>query len=261
MSQSHLVLDREGAPHIESVQDIKPCVRAANFTGATEQHTLLTYMTMKSRLQGFALRLAARSIRDDAHVASDSLGCCMSLISWAWAQPVGLLHRLRRRFRAVHPGLRRKDFVHLRCPFHVSRAARQPGSTERARVSMSGRWQTTTSPSGFTAPTRASGFRTSGPCWPIARHRRAPRMALMETQNGRASAYCQNSLRIYRRNQYAHHPRRPGAYHPDHQQPCEPWLFVLREDAVNYVVPEPRELGLNGSFAVFKKVETDVVGL
>ena len=52
----------------------------------------------------------------------------------------------------------------------------------------------------------------------------------------------------------------PEHYHPDHQQPCEPWLFVLRDDAVNYEVPEPRELGLNGSFAVFKKVETDVVG-
>ena len=34
----------------------------------------------------------------------------------------------------------------------------------------------------------------------------------------------------------------------------------MREDAENYDVPEPRELGLNGSFAVFKKVETDVVG-
>jgi Dyp-type peroxidase family len=52
----------------------------------------------------------------------------------------------------------------------------------------------------------------------------------------------------------------PEKYHPDHQQACEPWLFVLREEAGNYVVPEPRELGLNGSFAVFKKVETDVVG-
>ena len=51
----------------------------------------------------------------------------------------------------------------------------------------------------------------------------------------------------------------PEQYHPDHQQPCEPWHFVLRHDAANYVVPEPRELGLNGSFAVFKKVETDVV--
>ena len=52
----------------------------------------------------------------------------------------------------------------------------------------------------------------------------------------------------------------PERYQPDHQQPCEPWLFVLREDAVNYEVPEPRTLGLNGSFAVFKKAETDVVG-
>jgi deferrochelatase/peroxidase EfeB len=47
---------------------------------------------------------------------------------------------------------------------------------------------------------------------------------------------------------------------PDHQEPCEPWLFVLRDDAENYFVPEPRELGLNGSFAAFKMIETDVVG-
>ena len=52
----------------------------------------------------------------------------------------------------------------------------------------------------------------------------------------------------------------PERYPPDHQQPCEPWLFVLRDEAENYFVPEPRELGLNGSFAVFKKIETDVVG-
>ena len=52
----------------------------------------------------------------------------------------------------------------------------------------------------------------------------------------------------------------PEVYPPDHQEPCEPWLFVLREDAANYQVPEPRTLGLNGSFAVFKKVETDVIG-
>jgi deferrochelatase/peroxidase EfeB len=52
----------------------------------------------------------------------------------------------------------------------------------------------------------------------------------------------------------------PEKYPPDHQQPCEPWLFVLRDDAENYIVPEPRELGLNGSFAVFKMIVTDVVG-
>ena len=51
----------------------------------------------------------------------------------------------------------------------------------------------------------------------------------------------------------------PERYPPDHQQPCEPWLFVLRDEAENYFVPEPRELGLNGSFAVFKMIETDVV--
>jgi deferrochelatase/peroxidase EfeB len=52
----------------------------------------------------------------------------------------------------------------------------------------------------------------------------------------------------------------PERYPEDHQQPCEPWLFVLRNEAENYFVPEPRELGLNGSFAVFKMIETDVVG-
>jgi deferrochelatase/peroxidase EfeB len=52
----------------------------------------------------------------------------------------------------------------------------------------------------------------------------------------------------------------PEKYPPDHQQPCEPWLFVLRDEAENYFVPEPRELGLNGSFAVFKMIRTDVVG-
>ena len=51
----------------------------------------------------------------------------------------------------------------------------------------------------------------------------------------------------------------PERYLPDHQEPCEPWLFVLREDAANYDVPEPQQLGLNGSFAVFKQVETDVI--
>jgi deferrochelatase/peroxidase EfeB len=52
----------------------------------------------------------------------------------------------------------------------------------------------------------------------------------------------------------------PEHYPPDHQQPCESWLFVLQDHAENYYAPEPRELGLNGSFAVFKKIETDVVG-
>jgi deferrochelatase/peroxidase EfeB len=52
----------------------------------------------------------------------------------------------------------------------------------------------------------------------------------------------------------------PEHYPADHQQPCEPWLFVLQDQAENYFVPEPRQLGLNGSFAAFKMIETDVVG-
>ena len=52
----------------------------------------------------------------------------------------------------------------------------------------------------------------------------------------------------------------PEKYPADHQQACEPWLFVLQDEAENYFVPEPKELGLNGSFAVFKMIETDVFG-
>jgi len=52
----------------------------------------------------------------------------------------------------------------------------------------------------------------------------------------------------------------PERYPADHQEPCEPWLFVLLDEAESYLVPEPHELGLNGSFAVFKMIKTDVVG-
>ena len=39
-------------------------------------------------------------------------------------------------------------------------------------------------------------------------------MALMEMQNGQPVPTCQSSLRIYRRNHYAHHSRRPGTVSP-----------------------------------------------
>lgn len=51
----------------------------------------------------------------------------------------------------------------------------------------------------------------------------------------------------------------PERYRRDHQQPCEPWLFVLLDEAENYLMPDPKELGRNGSFAVFKMIRTDVV--
>ena len=67
-------LDTYFAYEDASVQDIKACARAAGVAGNTSQSPLLTYMHVKSRLQGFALKLAARSIRDDSYEASDALG-------------------------------------------------------------------------------------------------------------------------------------------------------------------------------------------
>ena len=45
-----------------SVQDIKACAREAGFTGNTLQSPLLTYMTIKSRLQGVALKFDTKGI-------------------------------------------------------------------------------------------------------------------------------------------------------------------------------------------------------
>jgi hypothetical protein len=44
----------------------------------------------------------------------------------------------------------------------------------------------------------------------------------------------------------------PERYPLDHQQPCEPWLFVLRDDAENYLMPEPRELGFERQLCRFQ---------
>ncbi|MGE0542898.1 MAG: Dyp-type peroxidase [Dehalococcoidia bacterium] len=52
----------------------------------------------------------------------------------------------------------------------------------------------------------------------------------------------------------------PGPYPPERQQPCDPWIFVLMDEAPNYYVPDPPELGRNGSFAVFRIEEQDVAG-
>ena len=51
-------LDTYFAYEDASVQDIKAFARAAGFTGNTSQSTLLTYMTFKSRVQGFVVKHA-----------------------------------------------------------------------------------------------------------------------------------------------------------------------------------------------------------
>lgn len=58
-----------------SVQDIKECVRTAGYTGNTSQNTLLTYMSFKSHLQAFAVKLVAGAmVGEKGHEASDSIG-------------------------------------------------------------------------------------------------------------------------------------------------------------------------------------------
>ena len=73
------------------------------------------------------------------------------------------------------PGLRRKNLVHFRSGLsNISVTRRQPQWQRTRRRSFSGEGKTTIRPSGFTAPIRASRFKTFEPCWPIARQSRAP---------------------------------------------------------------------------------------
>jgi deferrochelatase/peroxidase EfeB len=89
---------------------------------------------------------------------------------------------------------------------------------------------------------------------------RADGMALMDMQNGQPVPTSKVHFGYHDGISMTTIRGGPERYTPDHQQPCEPWLFVLQEEAENYFVPEPKKLGLNGSFAVFKILMTDVVG-
>ena len=65
-----------------SVQDIKECARAAGFAGNTAQGTLLTYMSFKSRVQGFAVKLLAPAmVGKKTDEAADSLGT-LHFLGW-----------------------------------------------------------------------------------------------------------------------------------------------------------------------------------
>ena len=125
-------LDTYFAYEDASVQDIKACARAAGFTGNTAQSPLLTYMTIKSRLQGFALKLAARSIRDEAYAASDSLGT-LHFSHWVPFEHnhLGFFTIFDGDFEQVHPGLRRQDLVRLRLPSSRMSKARRPPQWQR----------------------------------------------------------------------------------------------------------------------------------
>ena len=58
-----------------SVQDIKAAARAAGFTDNTPQSALLTYMSFRSRVQGFVLKTVGPAlVGEKGHKASDSIG-------------------------------------------------------------------------------------------------------------------------------------------------------------------------------------------
>ena len=68
-------LDTYFAYEDASVQDIKECVRAAGFTGNTSQGCLLTYMSIKSGVRDFGLKLVGKHmVGKKGHEASDSIG-------------------------------------------------------------------------------------------------------------------------------------------------------------------------------------------
>ena len=68
-------IDTYSADEDASVQDIKESARAAGFTGNTSQGTLLTYMSFKSRVQGFAMkRIGPALVGEKGKTASDSIG-------------------------------------------------------------------------------------------------------------------------------------------------------------------------------------------
>ncbi len=85
-------------------------------------------------------------------------------------------------------------------------------------------------------------------------------MALMETQNGQPVPTSKVHFGYTDGISTPTIRGGPEQYRRDHQRPCEPWLFVLREDVRRAGTRAAAQFGLNGSFAVFKKVETDVVG-
>ena len=154
-----------------SVQDIKACAREAGFTGNTLQSPLLTYMTIKSRLQGVALKFDTQGYQGHGDMRPRTLsGRCILPLGTLRQGASRLLHDLRRRHgrSTSRTSPTRTSFVFDSVFPHVVGAPPTPIAEERPAHSISGGWTTTIHQSGSTAPIQASRFKTSEPCWPIA---------------------------------------------------------------------------------------------
>ena len=64
-----------------SVQDIKECARAAGFEGNTLQSPLLIYLSMKSHLPGFALKLVKARVAEKGHEGLEAVGT-VHFVNW-----------------------------------------------------------------------------------------------------------------------------------------------------------------------------------
>ena len=154
-----------------SVQDIKESARIAGITGTTSQAPLLTYMSIKSRLQGFALKLAVRSIREDSYEASDSrsgrstspTGCPSSTITSASSRSTTVTWRSTSRTSPE------KTSRALRCTLPTRRRrAADAGRKERSGVLSVGSGQQLSGHRLLQRLSRPRRFKTSEPFWPTA---------------------------------------------------------------------------------------------
>ena len=128
-------------------------------------------MSIKSRLQGFALKLAARSIRDDAYAASDSLGT-LHFSHWVPFEHnhLGFFTIYDGDFdKYIQDFADKTSFVFDAVFPHVEGAPPTPVA-KNAQAFYEWALENNHEPIGFYSAYPASGFRTSGPCWPIASH-------------------------------------------------------------------------------------------
>ena len=130
-----------------SVQDIKSLARSAGITGSTEQRPLLNYLHIESGLKALTLEdLVLRATRSKMREGADSIGTLHSRSTSRTSQ------RKSGRFSTL--------FLNL------SVTRRQPQWRKTPTHSLSGYWQTTSSPSGYTAPIQAWRSKTLKPSSP-----------------------------------------------------------------------------------------------
>ncbi len=180
------------------------CARAAGFTGDTAQSPLADIHVHQVTSAGLCPE-AGREVHSETMAMKrrillgrcmSPIGCPLSTTTWASSPSTTVISRSTSRTSQTRP--RSSSMPSFQ---HVDGAPPTPVAKNAQRVLSSGHWRTTTSPSGSTAPTQASGFKTSEPCWPIARHNRPPR----DQRNSRGAAAMRGPALLRRLHGRARH--------------------------------------------------------